>query len=77
MQICYVLATLYIRAPVDSSSFLSLIGLLCLNKGVYLSYRICRIHINDCRVALRINCSHFVQFLNLTLNSSDITNSVL
>ena len=29
--------TLYIRAPVDSSGFLSLIGLLCLNKGVYLS----------------------------------------
>ena len=28
--------TLYIRAPVDSSGFLSLIGLLCLNKGVCL-----------------------------------------
>ena len=35
MHICYVF--LYIRAPVDSSGFLSLIGLLCLNKGVYLS----------------------------------------
>jgi hypothetical protein len=28
---------LYIRAPIDSSDFLSLTGILCLNKGVLLT----------------------------------------
>ena len=49
---------IYVRVPVDSSDFLSLIGLLCLNKGVYLSKceRLC---------ALRATTMHYVRLLTL------------